>query len=314
MILHSEIFLMHTNRKFLSVCNSNFSKQKIRFLSSSWKSEDENLYHILGLTTDADQKQIKAHFFKLSKQYHPDKNPDDAAAASYFKQISEAYDVLSNPESKDDYDFRNGFLTKPSKTYIKPRRFAREAVHQTFNTYKDKFKEDVKIRLEKEGEKLNIFTEGTKKKYRDLETLNDNEEEHTRKMMEMIRPKWDFGENDDANQQKGSHGDKHNKSEHIKDDPVFYGTKTKGNEEMIQNWLKQSYENTSNFKENIKGMKNFRPFSYQQTSYENGRASTREVKMNPGVVVAVVFLIIVLPILEIITGDNYDLPKQPIKK
>jgi len=316
MILHRELLSLHFNRRLILKNNLNFSKQKIRFLSTQ-KNEEENLYHVLGLTTDADQKQIKAHFYKLSKQYHPDKNPSDEAAARYFKQITEAYDVLSNPDSKDAYDFRNGFITKSSKTYIKPRKFNREAVHETFTSYKDRFKEDVKTRLEKEGEKMKVFTERTKKKYTDPDFFT--EDEHTRKIMEHLndkKPKWDFGEDDHIDNKKGTHGNQHKKDEYIKDDPIFYGTKSKGNQDLIQEWLNKSYENTANFKENIKGMKNFQPFSYQQTTYQGGQSSTREVKMNPGIIVACVFLIILFPTMELFMDDNYDLivPSKDVKK
>lgn len=61
-------------------------------------------YERLGLTKDADQSQIKDAYRKLAFQYHPDRNPDDEAAAETMKSVNEAYAVLSNPEKRAEYD------------------------------------------------------------------------------------------------------------------------------------------------------------------------------------------------------------------
>lgn len=61
-------------------------------------------YEILGLTKNADEKEIKAGFRKLAKQYHPDLNPDNKEAESKFKEINEAYEVLSDSDKKAKYD------------------------------------------------------------------------------------------------------------------------------------------------------------------------------------------------------------------
>jgi curved DNA-binding protein len=66
--------------------------------------EFRDYYEILGVSRDADEKDIKKAFRKLAQQYHPDRNPDDATAEAKFKEINEAYTVLSDPEKRKQYD------------------------------------------------------------------------------------------------------------------------------------------------------------------------------------------------------------------
>jgi molecular chaperone DnaJ len=64
----------------------------------------KDYYQILGVSRDADEKEIKAAYRKLARKYHPDVNPGDKAAEEQFKQINEAYQVLSDPEKRAAYD------------------------------------------------------------------------------------------------------------------------------------------------------------------------------------------------------------------
>ncbi|MDO4262450.1 MAG: DnaJ C-terminal domain-containing protein [Eubacteriales bacterium] len=65
-------------------------------------------YEVLGLSKGADEKEIKKAYRKLAKKYHPDTNPGDKQAEQKFKEASEAYAVLGDPEKKKKYD-RYGF-------------------------------------------------------------------------------------------------------------------------------------------------------------------------------------------------------------
>ncbi|MBD3378279.1 molecular chaperone DnaJ [candidate division KSB1 bacterium] len=65
---------------------------------------DQDLYKTLGVSRDASQAEIKKAYRKLAMQYHPDRNPDDKEAEDKFKQVGEAYSVLSDPEKRRRYD------------------------------------------------------------------------------------------------------------------------------------------------------------------------------------------------------------------
>ena len=64
----------------------------------------KDYYEALGVSRTASQDEIKAAFRKLARKYHPDVARDDPEAESRFKEINEAYEVLSNPDSRKKYD------------------------------------------------------------------------------------------------------------------------------------------------------------------------------------------------------------------
>ena len=64
----------------------------------------KDFYEILGLTKGADEQAIKKAYRKLAKKYHPDTNEGDKDAAQKFREVSEAYEILSDPEKKKLYD------------------------------------------------------------------------------------------------------------------------------------------------------------------------------------------------------------------
>lgn len=61
-------------------------------------------YEVLGVSRDADETAIKKAYRTLALKHHPDKNPGDQKAEQTFKEVSEAYEVLSNPEKRELYD------------------------------------------------------------------------------------------------------------------------------------------------------------------------------------------------------------------
>ena len=61
-------------------------------------------YEVLGVSKDADEDTLKKAYRKLAKKYHPDANPGDKEAEAKFKEASEAYSVLSDPQKRQQYD------------------------------------------------------------------------------------------------------------------------------------------------------------------------------------------------------------------
>lgn len=65
---------------------------------------NKNLYHVLGISKDASEAEIKSAYRKLARKYHPDLNKDDKSAAEKFKEISCAYDILGDKDKRKKYD------------------------------------------------------------------------------------------------------------------------------------------------------------------------------------------------------------------
>lgn len=70
--------------------------------SQDWTEKD--FYKILGVSKDASDADIKKSYRKLARTHHPDRNPGDAQAEKTFKDVSEAYSVLSDKEDREQYD------------------------------------------------------------------------------------------------------------------------------------------------------------------------------------------------------------------
>ena len=79
-------------------------------------------YEVLGVARDADGDTIAASYRKLAVRYHPDKNPGDDEATARFKECSEAFEVLRDPEKRSRYDryghARRAAASTTSKTFF----------------------------------------------------------------------------------------------------------------------------------------------------------------------------------------------------
>lgn len=64
----------------------------------------ENLYQVLNVSAQATNEEIKKAYRKLAKENHPDAHPGDEMCAKKFKDVSEAYSILSDPEKRKKYD------------------------------------------------------------------------------------------------------------------------------------------------------------------------------------------------------------------
>ncbi len=71
-------------------------------MNRDWLNKD--FYRLLEVGKQADQATIKKSYRRLAQKLHPDANPDDDAAAERFKEVSEAYSVLSDPDRRKEYD------------------------------------------------------------------------------------------------------------------------------------------------------------------------------------------------------------------
>ena len=97
-----------------------------------------NYYEVLGVGKDASEKEIRQAYRRLARQYHPDVNKNDTAAEEKFKEINEAYGVLSDEESRRKYD-RYGDNWKRADQFSQAPNPQGGGVHWTFVDGDDAF-------------------------------------------------------------------------------------------------------------------------------------------------------------------------------
>lgn len=132
------------------------------------KLKMKNPYETLGLNTDADEETIKKAYRIIAKKYHPDMNPNNAEAEKKFKEASEAYAILSDPQKRKAYD--SGLIVEPINTVNDLFRkmndivteFQRESekLHETINQYEkrtDELRSQVRKEMEEMEEDDDIF-------------------------------------------------------------------------------------------------------------------------------------------------------------
>src|SRR5215510_10702283 len=67
-------------------------------------AEPKDLYELLGVKSDAKPEEIKKAYRRLARKYHPDVNPGDKSSEEKFKEVSAAFEILSDPQKRKLYD------------------------------------------------------------------------------------------------------------------------------------------------------------------------------------------------------------------
>ncbi len=113
----------------------------------------KNYYNILGITPDSSPLEVKSAYRKLARKYHPDVNKS-VESNRIFKDITEAYEVLSNTQKRKQYDMLNGFYRKPDvNSYQNSQSFEKTSkdkfeskTNSNFSYRKEKVKSDADIK------------------------------------------------------------------------------------------------------------------------------------------------------------------------
>ena len=135
----------------------------------------KDYFKILGISKNATDKEIKSAFRKLARQFHPDLNPHDEKAESEFKEINEAYEILSDNEKKKSYEKYLSYWSKRNKAE-KFRDFYRENNDKDFyeDLNFDDFLTDLIGRFSEAGQEIYSNISTSKK----VQPLNLNAEFH----------------------------------------------------------------------------------------------------------------------------------------
>ena len=97
-------------------------------------------YKILEVSENADILKIKKQYRKLAMKYHPDRNAGDERAAKKFREITEAYEVLSNEKKRKEYDYKRKNERNPKKNKNNKENFKSKSSQNNFTFGKEFFK------------------------------------------------------------------------------------------------------------------------------------------------------------------------------
>merc|ERR1712038_2253356 len=86
-----------------SLYTSQYFHRSFRTSASAYDA-NKDYYKILGVSPEADHKEIKKAYYQLAKKYHPDTNKGDKQAQKKFQEVSEAYECLSDESKRKQYD------------------------------------------------------------------------------------------------------------------------------------------------------------------------------------------------------------------
>ncbi|XP_036322040.1 dnaJ homolog subfamily C member 30, mitochondrial-like [Rhagoletis pomonella] len=101
-----------------SILSTHYSYSNAQYLSTSSSLKSANYYQALGIVQSSTQSEIKSAYYKLSMQYHPDKNKGCENSAKKFREITQAYEVLGNYRLRRLYD--KGIIHTAGSTYAQP--------------------------------------------------------------------------------------------------------------------------------------------------------------------------------------------------
>lgn len=96
----------------------------------------KDYYTTLGIPASASLEQVKKSFRVLAHRYHPDKNPGSAVAEASFKEIHEAYEILSDPEKREEYNYKRWYNRTIKEPFVKEAITPAAILDQCMHLYK----------------------------------------------------------------------------------------------------------------------------------------------------------------------------------